>query len=470
MNHTSLGKTDGFRDYFTDQEGPGLMNPETIAGLTHALAGLTCGENGGIVVVGMDNRPLNKPLELAAIAGAQAANAEVVRLGVAPTPLVLRTADFLGADAAVILTASHNPPKYGGWKGTLGSDKPYGDQVEAIDSGYWQQVDSGLTLPVEPFSDVTFRPEFIDRYINDVVADVTAEFGEQPLAGKLFVVDTANGAAMNVTPIVLERLGAIVERFACDGLGPINEGCGAAELDGVEDYLKAHPELVSDSRFVGALTNDGDADRFIGVGATIGNNGNMTFETLDGNRVIELIALGEPGVVATEYANDGSKRRVESQGVVYELCPNSDVEVTNALRQHQKRGEDWSRGGEFTGHHVDLRWLSSGDGVRMAAWVAAFASTRSTTIAEICQTMPLWPDKMRKLQLRSGMGVAALADKAVKDTIEVSADEQASGLRFVVRESGTEKDAMRIWGVGQDETMVLDRTQQIYDSMTRYAA
>jgi phosphoglucosamine mutase len=461
----SLGGTDGFRAHFTDQTGPGLMNPETIAGLSYALIiKQTHGQGGGEVVIGMDPRPLNRPLELAAIAGAEAAGAEIIRMGVTSTPSVLRTAQRFDTVAAEVITASHNGPKYGGWKGTFGSDKPYGDEVSAIDEIYWEQVRSGLIIPTTPRKEYELRPELLQDYMDSVVDEITNEFGEHPLEGKIFVYDGANGAAMDTTPIILERLGGIIKRFACDPSKPINENSGANDLNGVKEFLSTRPDLVKNPNFIGVLSNDGDADRFMGVGAEL-VDGEVVCDTLDGNRVMELMAIGQPGIVGTEYTNNGSMSRV-----AFELCPNGDVYVTHKLRELQAAGKNWTRGGEFTGHHVDLTWLSSGDGIRMASWVAAYAVKNDTTLMELCKQMPLWPETMRKLALRAGMGQVALYDNAVQESMQLTPEEQAAGVRLVVRESGTEKDNMRIWGVGQDAAMVNARTQEVYSSMSTYAA
>lgn len=465
INRKALGGTDGFRGEATNAYGPGLMNLETVAGLSYALTlRQNGGKGGGLVVVGRDTRPSGPELMSAATSGVLEAGADVLSLGVAPTPAVLRSVNKYGAIAGIVITASHNPYTDNGWKGTIGCDKPYGQEVKDIDDLYWDQVESGLVVPTTN-AEVNVHPEIIGEYIEDVAVYIESEFGEMPLQDSIFVTDTANGAAMNVAPKVLRRLGAIVEEFASDGSAPINQGTGATDLSGVQKFLMERPELVRDPRFRGVLANDGDGDRMIGMGVSFDNAGMMVFSELDGNRVTELLSTGQPGVVATEYANNASIERVRASGAGFELCPNGDVEVTRALRRL-----GWVRGGEFTGHHVDLNWLSSGDGILMSAWVAAYTAKNNTTIDAVNASLPLWPEKMRKLTVKKGMGTIALADEAVMEAISVSTQEVGEGLRFVVRESGTERDAMRIWGVGRNKDMVDARTKQILDAMMPYAA
>jgi len=452
--HPELGGTDGFRGVATEEVGPGKMNPETIAGMTYALVRqqMEAGEPP-LCAIGRDTRLSGSGLAYAAIAGAREAGAEVVWMDVAPTPAVLKTAQELGAGAAVVISASHNKHTDNGWKGTLGADKPVGEQITAISDRYWEEVDSGRIFSLAVDS-ATWRPGLTERYMSHVVSDIERTFGERPLDGKLLVVDAANGAAMNVTPSVLRRLGATIEEFACDGNGYINDGCGATDLNGVQDFLRRRSELVKDPNFIGVVANDGDADRMMGLGAVMKND-ELNFDdlVLDGNRVIELLAQGQPGIVGTDYTNDALVARLKEQGIKFEFCRNGDVNVTGALLRRQANGENWTRGGEISGHHVDTTWLSSGDGVRMAAWVAAYAAVNGTNFAEIGRSMPLWPEKQTKIELVPGMdGQELLGKLSVLHAIEEAKSHLSLG-RTHIRPSGTEP-VIRVWAVDPEATRV----------------
>ena len=448
-----LGGTDGYRATATLQTGAGLMNEETVAGLTYALVDMQRVEGETpLVVIGYDPRPSGPRLERAAVAGAVAAGAEVIRMGQTPTPTTFKTALLMGAHASVEVSASHCKPEINGWKGALGSHKPFGPQVDEISDRYWANTDSGLTIPLDLADKVPQRPEFTEAYINMVVADMEQEFGERPLEGKVFVVDAANGAAMNVTPKVMEKLGATVHTYACDGERPINEGSGATDLEGVKGFMRRNPEIVKNPNFVGALTHDGDADRYIGVGARIRRNGEMEFSDLEGNRVMELRAKGQPGTVGTEYTNDASVNRLRRGNIFrrgkvpFEFCSNGDVNVTNALRGHANDSTPWTRGSEYTGHHVDLEWLSSGDGVRTGVWTACYAAQKGTTFAEICKKLPLWHQAEFKIVLAKHISGVILDHPRVAEGRQAASTEleQASG-RHVTRTSGTEEGVVRVW-------------------------
>lgn len=471
----NLGGTDGFRGEYTTMPGHGLMNEQTIADMTFTLVNrqLGLGSGSDLVVIGQDTRVFNDLFAKAARDGAEYAGGNVAYLGIAPTPAILRTAKTLGACAAVALTSSHNPAEYGGWKGTYGSEKPYGDEVRDLDSRYWTGVDSGLVVPLT-YKRMERQTEYTKDYIADVVASIREKFGgERPLEGKLVVIDTARGAARDITPKVFERLGARVERFACDDKGDINDGCGATDLDGVKQFLLNRPDLVKDPGFLGAFTNDGDADRMIGVGAVV-KDGEVVFEDFDGNRMLEIMAQGQAGVVGTDYTNDASIRRIEATGTKFEFCRNGDVEVTNALRAHDPATESgWTRGSEFTGHHVDLEWLSSGDGVRTAAWLAAHVAAHGTNLYELARTMPLMPEKMIKLELPTGTDRARVKElfktSQVMEIVRRTELDAAYGYRNLARGSGTE-DLIRVWGSGDDKPYTEARTAEIAQALYEVVA
>lgn len=433
-----LGGTDGFRGEFNLGTKPGEMNPATVALYSYAHVSLLreLGHDGP-VVIGMDTRRFNtEHLLPAAIQGAKQAGSEVISLGVAPTPAILRTAQKQNFGGAIALTASHNKATDGGWKGTIGPEKPFGKQVTAIDERYWHLVDQKFYMPKLEIEVPQNQPLHLETYIADVVNSVRTKFdAEFPLQGKLVVVDAANGAAGHVTGKVLRQLGAEVYDIF-NGTGDINEGCGATDLSGIQNFLNLNPEIVSDRRFVGAIANDGDADRMIAVGAEL-VNGQVHTYTLDGNIALELFGIGEPGVVGTVYTNDASIDRLRQRGTAFEFCDNGDVNVTNTLREHAADGPPWHIGAEFSGHIVDLEWLPSGDGILSASRLAALAATTSVTLAEIAKNHPLKPQILHNFKLPRGV-ILDKNDERLQALGLTSSEDNANAARSVARPSGTE--------------------------------
>lgn len=458
-----LGGTDGFRGEATMEPGPGIVNPETFALATLSLIEYQR-EQGvmGPLVTARDTRPSSEALHQAVIAAGLKAGVEVISLDVAPTPATQKVAKELGAMATVVVTASHNPKEDNGWKGMLGSRKPSKDVVVDISDRYWRHVDEGLEIDVAQTEGVLRKPELLEWYKNEVVSDIERQFGKKPLSGKLFVIDGAYGAAQKVTPDILRRLGADIEEFCCDGSGFINDGCGAANLSGVKQFLASRPDITGNPNFVGALANDGDADRLMGVAVLPGDEGEVRTVAIDGNHLMEAIAQGQPGIVGTEYTNTAFVRRLEAKSIDFEYCANGDMFVTEALRKKQADGEDWTRGGEFSGHIVMTDWLSSGDGVRMAAWFAAYAVTNDKTFADIYNEGPMWAETMDKVKFAGSGKDAIKEDPDVQDALAKAEAELGENGRIILRPSGTEP-VVRVWGEGLDGLQIERIVRELTD-------
>lgn len=454
MLSKSLFGTDGFRGEYTEQTGPGLLNTETISKLTTALIEFT--KEYKILVVGRDTRPSSNALAQAVIQAGATAGVEVWDLGVMPTPGTFKVARHFKT-LAVMITASHNPYTDNGWKAAIAGDKLTTGQANKVSDIYWDNLQK--THKPKSAGQVIDKHELSGWYINEVVKDIEREFSAQPLAGKVFVVDGANGATMNYTPVILEQLGAKVYRFACDGVGKINQDCGAANLNGVKDYLKSHSEITSDPNFIGAIACDGDGDRMMGIGI-LGNN---NFVEINGNHVFLALAKGQPGIVGTLYTNSGLVEALNQMGVEFEQCANGDTAVTAALVARQARGDNWTRGGEFTGHHVDTAWLSSGDGVRMAAWFASYVSRQGKTFADIHKELPLWPEA--KTTVIINPNAPKIEENAtIQQQIKSVKDSLGDKGRIVVRTSGTEP-VVRIWGEAKPGTA---KIQEIIKDLSKF--
>lgn len=443
VEHPALFGTDGFRGRFTTEQGPGCMNEETIKMLAsiayRALQQAPDSNSGNLFIVGRDTRPSGSMLKRAATIGLMSAGAKVIDVGVLPTPAILRAAKHFEATGAIAITASHNPVQDNGFKVSTGPDKLSTEAAQDIDRKYWGAVDMGdhsTAGHYDRLGIVKYHPEYEQTYIKDVVDAIEQEFGSLPLYGHNLVIDGGYGAASSPAPNVFELLGAQVHPFACDTSQPINDGAGATNLDGVKEYIKSLPQDINDGRFLGALSFDGDADRVMGL------SGGPDYRIIDGNMVMELRSKNQIGVVGTEYTNPASIHRIRQQGR-FVLCPNGDIHVTKALRDLQNSDPKWRFGGEFTGHHVDLNWLSSGDGIYTGAWLAAYTASQGKTFRDIANELPLWPETMHKLHI---------SDKSILDRPEIQGElhhvrQQLGNMgALVIRFSGTEANTLRIWG------------------------
>lgn len=237
--------TDGIRGRY----GEYPVDRETAQRLGRAVVEMCGGAGVAKVLIGRDTRESGKVLEQGLIEGLLASGAHAVRLGVVPTPALAYFVKEMGASAAVMLTASHNPYGDNGMKVFASDGFKLPDSMEAgledlLISGKF--LDSALIRGVaEDFTGA------LDRYVENLKAAV----GGLDLSGMKVVVDAANGAGFEVGPKIFRELGAEVITIGVDPNGRnINDGCGSLYGEVAGSAVIAHEADFG-------VSLDGDADR-----------------------------------------------------------------------------------------------------------------------------------------------------------------------------------------------------------------
>ena len=297
----SLFGTDGVR---------GLANAELTPELAVAVAGAAArvlvahdASHRPLAVVGRDPRASGEMLEAAVVAGLTSAGADVLLLGIVPTPAVAYLTASYAADLGVVLSASHNAMPDNGIKLFGGGGHKLPDDIEAeIEAAV--AAGPGRRPTGAAIGRLRAADDALERYGAHLL-------NAQPtrLDGVHVVVDCANGAASAVAPEVYRGAGAQVTTIAAapDGLN-INEGVGSTHLDG----------LVQAVRRTGAhlgIAHDGDADRCLAVDAT--------GAVVDGDQLLAICALAlrearalrNDTVVATVMSNLGFHRAMREAGI-----------------------------------------------------------------------------------------------------------------------------------------------------------
>ncbi|HEY1177386.1 MAG TPA: phosphoglucosamine mutase, partial [Phytomonospora sp.] len=322
-----------------------------------------------------------------------------------------------GADFGVMVSASHNPMPDNGIKffaagGHKLSDEVE-DQLEANLATAWPRPVGGDIGRLRDLADGT------ERYIRHLVGTVDVD-----LTGLRVVIDCANGAATEVAPEALRRLGAEVTAIhaAPDGLN-INENCGSTHMESLRETVLA---LGADLGF--AL--DGDADRCLAVAAD--------GSEVDGDAIMAILALhlrksgglADDTLVATVMSNLGLHHAMRENGISLVTTAVGDRYVLEALR-----AKNLSLGGEQSGHVVMPAYATTGDGTLTALHLAASAVESGRTIGELAAVVRRLPQVLLNVPV---------ADKAIVESVEVKAvlDEQSvvlgDGGRILLRPSGTE--------------------------------
>lgn len=204
------------------------------------------GEN--TVVVGRDGRLSGPELSAALIEGLRASGRDVIDVGMVPTPVLYFAAKTIGTGSGVMVTGSHNPGDYNGFKMMLAGDTLAGDEIQDLRIRIEQ---SDFTTGNGGLSQQNVADEYIDRLGSDIAL-------ARPVR---VVVDAGNGVAGAIGTRALEALGCTVIPLFCevDGSFP-NHHPDPSKLENLEDLIAS---VASNNADIG-IAYDGDGDR-IGV-------------------------------------------------------------------------------------------------------------------------------------------------------------------------------------------------------------
>lgn len=374
--------------------------------------------------LGRDPRLSGGMLGAALTAGLCAAGADVCDGGVLPTPAVALLVRQLGAQAGVVISASHNPMEDNGIKFFDGDGHKLDDAAErALETII---LDETHPLPAPEGSAVgscRWLADATDRYAALVRATLPAG---TPLAGLKVVVDGANGAASAITPRLLRELGAEVVAVHCapDGTN-INAACGSLHLDALA------AEVVRQGAAVG-LAHDGDADRVLFV--------DERGQAVDGDRIMALLALhlkaqgalAGDTVVTTVMSNLGFENFLVAQGVNVVRTAVGDRYVLEEMRAH-----GYGLGGEQSGHIIFYAHNRTGDGVITALQVLHILARQEQPFSTLTGLFTVYPQQLVNIRVTEKVpfedihGLVPLQAKYEREL-------RGKG-RILLRYSGTEK-------------------------------
>ncbi|HTK63150.1 MAG TPA: phosphoglucosamine mutase [Pseudonocardia sp.] len=374
-----------------------------------------------VAVVGRDPRASGEMLEAAVTAGLASAGADVVRVGVVPTPAVAHLTADLGADLGVMISASHNPMPDNGIKLFAEGGHKLPDAVEdAVEAHLDEPHDRPVGARVGRVRDL---PDAHERYLRHLLRALPAG---TTLAGLRVVVDCANGAASVLAPEAYRRAGAEVVAIHADPDGlNINDGCGSTHLDQVRAAVLEHGADLG-------IAHDGDADRCLAVTAA--------GDVVDGDQIMAVLALAmnEAGeltsntLVATVMSNLGLHLAMGAAGITVRTTGVGDRYVLEELR-----AGGFSLGGEQSGHLVLPDHATTGDGLLTALLLMSRMATTGRTLADLVGVMVALPQVLLNVPVADKATVAA-SEKVRDEVAKVEAELGDRG-RVLLRPSGTEQ-------------------------------
>ncbi len=369
-------------------------------------------------IVGQDSRASGEFLEAAVVAGLTSAGVNVYRVGVLPTPAIAHLVAESHADLGVMISASHNPMPDNGIKlfarGGGKLDDVIEARIEARMGEDWKRPTGrgvGRALNDDTAS---------ERYLTHVLASV-----ETPLKGLKIVVDCANGASSVVAPEAYRRAGAeVIAIFNQPDGWNINDDCGSTHLQ----HLRA--AVLKEGADVG-IAHDGDADRCLAIDAA-GNE-------IDGDHILTILARGFKArgklkgntVVATVMSNLGFMHAMRESGIDVVTTQVGDRYVLENMIAN-----DYSLGGEQSGHVIMRELANTGDGVLTAVQLLQEIVRTGKTLQELAASMVRFPQVL--------INVKDVMKEKLNDSVAISAAVSAANLRLgdsgrvVLRASGTE--------------------------------
>ncbi len=397
------------------------------------------------ILIGKDTRLSSDMLEAALTAGLCSVGANVVQLGVIPTPAVAYLVGKYKADAGVMLTASHNPCEFNGIKIFSGDGYKLPDaleeQIEAI------VLDHKATPPTPTGGDVgsvSTAPNVVRDYIDHIKS--TVPFA---LTGMRIAIDCANGAASRTAEQLFTELGATCYMLSNhpDGVN-VNDNCGSTHMEPLMAYVK-------ENHLDAGVAFDGDADRCLAVD----DKGNL----VDGDFVMAICAadmksrgkLAKDTVVGTIMTNLGFIRFCEQTGIHFEATKVGDRYVLEEMQL-----EGYNFGGEQSGHVIFLDFATTGDGQLTAAQLLSIVKRREAKLSNLAVLMKRFPQVLVNVQVAPEGKLRFYTDDQVKAAVEHAKKQLGQDGRVVVRPSGTEP-LLRVMVEGKDTDFI----QQVADSV-----
>lgn len=377
-----------------------------------------------LITIGKDTRISSDMLESALIAGICSVGGDVMPLGVLPTPAVAYLTVLRGADAGIVISASHNPYEHNGIK--VFNEKGY-KLPDETEEWVEEKILSDI-FPAATRGEIGVLRHGL-RQSREAYIDHLAGSIESDLAGLRVLVDCSNGAASATAPELFGRFRCFCDFIhrEPDGVN-INDRCGSTHLDDLA------AQVVAGGYDIG-VAFDGDADRCLMVDETGG--------AIDGDKVLAVCGadmkrrgkLDGNTVVATVMSNLGLHEFCRENGVGL-VC--TSVGDRNVLEKMNECG--YRLGGEQSGHTIFTDFATTGDGQLTALQfldVLARSGKKASALASIC---PQYPQVLLNVPVSHDRGVkeAVMASEVLAAAVRAEEAALAGAGRVLVRASGTE--------------------------------
>ena len=372
------------------------------------------------VVIGRDTRISCDMIEHALTAGLTSTGVNVMTVGTIPTPAIAYLTKTIETDSGIMISASHNPYQDNGIK-IFGPDGfKLTDEQELEIESLIDNSEQIKNASFEKIGKVYGGNELTQKYIQHIKQSISGDLSEIKIA-----LDCANGATTGVAPFIFGDLEADIETIGCQPNGVnINDNVGSTKIETISEFVKENNVDVG-------FAFDGDGDRVLAVDA----NGNI----VDGDKIMFILAkhLKEHGelkdnmVVSTVMSNIGFYKAIEENGLQSVKTAVGDRYVVEEMRKN-----DYSLGGEQSGHIVLMNYATTGDGILTAVKLANIIKTSGKSLEELASEVSIYPQKLVNIKVVDKK--TAMEDSEILAECEKVEKELEGNGRILLRASGTE--------------------------------
>ena len=397
------------------------------------------------IMVGCDTRLSGDMLANALMAGACSVGANVIYLGILPTPAVAYLAKVHHADAGVVISASHNPMEFNGIKFFDGEGFKLPDAVEDEIEAVIRSDMAGVDFPTgENVGRIEYRMDAYREYIDHAIETIRVD-----LNGVKLVVDTAEGASYITNVEAFRKLGAEVIPLHNDPDGiNINRNCGSTHMEELQ-------AAVIREKADAGLAFDGDADRFLAVD----ENG----ELVDGDKIMAIVGnhmkaqgkLHNNTIVVTVMSNLGFFIMGSENGINIDRTKVGDRYVLERMKEI-----DSNLGGEQSGHIIFLGENTTGDGLLSALHLLQVMKETGKPLSELATIMKKYPQSLVNAKVDNSKKEHYTDFPEVVARIEALEKEFSGKGRVLIRPSGTEP-LVRVMIEGEDQEVIQKKAEEL---------
>lgn len=388
------------------------------------------------ILIGKDTRVSCDVLESALIAGICSVGADVHTIGILPTPAVAYLTVKYGADAGIMITASHNSFEFNGIKIFSSSGYKLPDEVEnEIERLVFDAQDEMLPTGNDNLGKVVFEKNAEWDYVRYLLKYIDSDLSRMRV-----VIDCANGAASSCAEKFFNGIGASVVMINNKPNGiNINLGCGSNDPKSLSKAVLDHHANIG-------LAFDGDGDRCL----VVDEKGNV----IGGDNIIALLALNMKTAgklrsntcVVTQMTNLGFFKWAKENGIVVSTVPR----VGSGYVLERMISDNYNLGGEQSGHIVLGDLETTGDGELTGAKILEILKKSGKKMSELGNTFEPYPQILLNIEIRQEYRGIWNQIPDIVEMIDYCSEKLSDDGRIFVRESGTEP-VIRIMAEGRSE-------------------